>query len=104
MEVSTTCIPCFLIRTSQAISYPKPKSISTTPSPSGGAGQMGSGSGYGLNLKRGKLWYIVEWKGLSDDPERITWEPDSNLTSLPDLVNDFPTMHPDKPGKNTSRV
>ncbi|MBW0516759.1 hypothetical protein O181_056474 [Austropuccinia psidii MF-1] len=26
-------------------------------------------------LKRGKLWYLVEWKGFSDDPERTTWEP-----------------------------
>ncbi|MBW0461687.1 hypothetical protein O181_001402 [Austropuccinia psidii MF-1] len=26
-------------------------------------------------LKRGKLWYLVEWKGFSQDPERSTWEP-----------------------------
>ncbi|MBW0535764.1 hypothetical protein O181_075479 [Austropuccinia psidii MF-1] len=32
-------------------------------------------------LKRGKLWYLVEWKGFSEDPERTTWEPASNLTN-----------------------
>ncbi|MBW0528869.1 hypothetical protein O181_068584 [Austropuccinia psidii MF-1] len=26
-------------------------------------------------LRRGKLWYLVEWKGFSEDPERTAWEP-----------------------------
>ncbi|MBW0541888.1 hypothetical protein O181_081603, partial [Austropuccinia psidii MF-1] len=56
------------------------------------------------NLKRGKLWYLVEWGGLSEDPEKETWEPFSNLTSLPDLVKDFYSLNPDKSGPNTSRV
>ncbi|MBW0565762.1 hypothetical protein O181_105477 [Austropuccinia psidii MF-1] len=55
-------------------------------------------------LKRGKLWYLVEWKGFSEDPERTTWEPASNLTNSPDLVKDFHSLYPDKPGPNTSRV
>ncbi|MBW0513912.1 hypothetical protein O181_053627 [Austropuccinia psidii MF-1] len=40
-------------------------------------------------LKRGKLWYLVEWKAFSEDPERTTWEPASNLTSSPEPVKDF---------------
>ncbi|MBW0462345.1 hypothetical protein O181_002060 [Austropuccinia psidii MF-1] len=32
-------------------------------------------------LKRGKLWYLLEWKGFSEDPERKTWEPASILTN-----------------------
>ncbi|MBW0509750.1 hypothetical protein O181_049465, partial [Austropuccinia psidii MF-1] len=40
-------------------------------------------------LKRGKLWYLEEWKGFSEDPERTTREPASNLTSSPDLFKDF---------------
>ncbi|MBW0588260.1 hypothetical protein O181_127975 [Austropuccinia psidii MF-1] len=55
-------------------------------------------------LKRGNLWYLVEWKGFSEDPERTTWEPASNLTNSPDLVKDFHSLYPDKPGPNTSRV
>ncbi|MBW0583578.1 hypothetical protein O181_123293, partial [Austropuccinia psidii MF-1] len=55
-------------------------------------------------LKRGKLWYLVEWKRFSEDPERTTWEPASNLTNSPDLVKDFHTLYPDKPGPNISRV
>ncbi|MBW0549473.1 hypothetical protein O181_089188 [Austropuccinia psidii MF-1] len=45
-------------------------------------------------LKRGKLWYLVEWKGFSEDPERTTWEPASNLTSSPDLLKDFHSLYP----------
>ncbi|MBW0494924.1 hypothetical protein O181_034639 [Austropuccinia psidii MF-1] len=26
-------------------------------------------------IKRGKLWYLVKWKGFSQDPERSTLEP-----------------------------
>ncbi|MBW0577777.1 hypothetical protein O181_117492 [Austropuccinia psidii MF-1] len=55
-------------------------------------------------LKRGNLWYLVEWKGFSEDPERTTWEPASNLTRSPDPVKDFHSLYPDKPGPNTSRV
>ncbi|MBW0496871.1 hypothetical protein O181_036586 [Austropuccinia psidii MF-1] len=55
-------------------------------------------------LRRGKLWYLVEWKEFSEDPERTTWEPASNLTNSPDLVKDFHSLYPDKPGPNTSRV
>ncbi|MBW0558888.1 hypothetical protein O181_098603 [Austropuccinia psidii MF-1] len=55
-------------------------------------------------LKRGKLWYLVEWKGFSEDPKRTTWEPTSNFTNSPDLVKDFHSLYPDKPGPNTSRV
>ncbi|MBW0468925.1 hypothetical protein O181_008640 [Austropuccinia psidii MF-1] len=55
-------------------------------------------------LKRGKLWYLVEWKGFSEDPERTPWEPDSKLTNSPDLAKDFHSLYPDKPGQITSRV
>ncbi|MBW0485916.1 hypothetical protein O181_025631 [Austropuccinia psidii MF-1] len=55
-------------------------------------------------LKRGKLGYLLEWKGFSEDPERTTWEPASNLTSSPDFGKDFHSLYPDKPGLNTSRV
>ncbi|MBW0530784.1 hypothetical protein O181_070499 [Austropuccinia psidii MF-1] len=34
-------------------------------------------------LMRGKLWYLVEWEGFSEDPERTSWEPASNLTNSP---------------------
>ncbi|MBW0533645.1 hypothetical protein O181_073360, partial [Austropuccinia psidii MF-1] len=40
-------------------------------------------------LKRGRSWYLVEWKGFSEDPERTTWEPASNLLNSKDLVKDF---------------
>ncbi|MBW0492418.1 hypothetical protein O181_032133 [Austropuccinia psidii MF-1] len=55
-------------------------------------------------LKRGTLWYLVEWKGFNEDPERTTWEPSSNLTNSPDLFKDLHTLYPDTPGPNASRV
>ncbi|MBW0520528.1 hypothetical protein O181_060243 [Austropuccinia psidii MF-1] len=55
-------------------------------------------------IKRGKLWYLVEWKGFSQDPERSTWEPTKNLKNLPELLKDFYSFYPDNPGPNSSRA
>ncbi|MBW0469319.1 hypothetical protein O181_009034 [Austropuccinia psidii MF-1] len=33
------------------------------------------------NLKRGILWYLVEWKGFNEDPESKTWEPEPKILS-----------------------
>ncbi|MBW0533695.1 hypothetical protein O181_073410 [Austropuccinia psidii MF-1] len=48
-------------------------------------------------ITRGKLCYLAEWKGFSEDPERFTWEITENL-------NNFHSLYPDKPGPNSSRV
>ncbi|MBW0473972.1 hypothetical protein O181_013687 [Austropuccinia psidii MF-1] len=104
MEVSSPCLSCVLIRTSEAIIYPKPTSIATPPV------ILEDQEGWEVaqvlvsNLKRGTLWYLVEWKGFNEDPERTAWEPASNCTNFPDLVEDLHTMYPDKPGQNASRV
>ncbi|MBW0480356.1 hypothetical protein O181_020071 [Austropuccinia psidii MF-1] len=55
-------------------------------------------------VKRGKLWYLVEWKGLSEAPERTTWEPAYNPTNSTDLFKDFHSLYPDQPGPYTLRV
>ncbi|MBW0534126.1 hypothetical protein O181_073841 [Austropuccinia psidii MF-1] len=55
-------------------------------------------------LKRGKLCYLVEWKGFSEDPERTSWEPASSLANSPYLVKDFHSLYPVTPGPNTPRV
>ncbi|MBW0464839.1 hypothetical protein O181_004554 [Austropuccinia psidii MF-1] len=54
-------------------------------------------------IKRGKLWYLVEWKGFSQDPERSTWEPAKNLKNGPERLKDFHSLYPEKPGPNSSR-
>ncbi|MBW0471131.1 hypothetical protein O181_010846 [Austropuccinia psidii MF-1] len=56
------------------------------------------------NLNRGKLWYLVEWKGFSQDPERSTWEPTKNLKNFPEHFEDFHSLYPGKPGTNSSRA
>ncbi|MBW0480703.1 hypothetical protein O181_020418 [Austropuccinia psidii MF-1] len=48
-------------------------------------------------IKRGKLWYLVEWKGFSQDPKRSTWEPTENL-------KDFHSLYPEKKGPNSLRA
>ncbi|MBW0529004.1 hypothetical protein O181_068719 [Austropuccinia psidii MF-1] len=55
-------------------------------------------------IKRGKLWYLVEWKGFSQDPERSPWEPTKNLKNCPELVKYFHSLYTDKPGPNSSRA
>ncbi|MBW0549862.1 hypothetical protein O181_089577 [Austropuccinia psidii MF-1] len=55
-------------------------------------------------LKRIKLWYLVEWKGVSQDPERSTWEPLENLNNFPEIVEYFHQLYPDKPGKYSKRA
>ncbi|MBW0554618.1 hypothetical protein O181_094333 [Austropuccinia psidii MF-1] len=54
-------------------------------------------------LKRGKLWYLVEWKGFSQESERSTWEPIENLNNFPELVKYFHSSYPHKPGPNSSK-
>ncbi|MBW0506577.1 hypothetical protein O181_046292 [Austropuccinia psidii MF-1] len=55
-------------------------------------------------LKRGQLWYFVEWRGFSQDSERSTLEPIENLKNCPELVKDFHSLYPEKPGPNYSRA
>ncbi|MBW0490907.1 hypothetical protein O181_030622 [Austropuccinia psidii MF-1] len=57
-----------------------------------------------FKIKRGKLWYLAEWKGFSEDPERSTWESASNLTNSPELFKDLHSLYPEKPCPNTSGV
>ncbi|MBW0522914.1 hypothetical protein O181_062629 [Austropuccinia psidii MF-1] len=54
--------------------------------------------------KRRKLWYLVEWKGFSQDSERSTWEPAESLNNCPELIKDFHSLYPDKPGPNSSKA
>ncbi|MBW0498630.1 hypothetical protein O181_038345 [Austropuccinia psidii MF-1] len=55
-------------------------------------------------IKRGKLRYLVECKGFSQDQERSTWELTKNLMNLPELLKDFHSLYPEKPGPNPSRA
>ncbi|MBW0523261.1 hypothetical protein O181_062976 [Austropuccinia psidii MF-1] len=55
-------------------------------------------------LKRGKLRYLVEWKGFSQDSERSTWEPTENLKNFPELVKDLHSLYPVKPRLNSTRA
>ncbi|MBW0521574.1 hypothetical protein O181_061289 [Austropuccinia psidii MF-1] len=55
-------------------------------------------------LKRGKLWCMVEWKCFSQDSERSTWEPTEKLKNCPELIKDFHSLYPEKPGPNSSKA
>lgn len=47
-------------------------------------------------MVRGRIQYLVEWKGYG--PEERTWEPVSNL-NCPVLVDLFHEQHPGRPGR-----
>ncbi|MBW0528467.1 hypothetical protein O181_068182 [Austropuccinia psidii MF-1] len=55
-------------------------------------------------IKRGKLWYLVEWKGFSQDPEISSWQPTKILNNCPEPLKDFHSLYPDNPGPNSSRA
>ena len=46
-------------------------------------------------LRRGKVQYLVHWKGYPREEE--TWEPVSNITNAKDAVKDFHRAHPNAP-------
>jgi hypothetical protein len=46
-------------------------------------------------LRRGKLQYLVKWKGYTD--EHNTWEPEAGLEHAPQSVKDFHRLHPGAP-------
>ncbi|MBW0563084.1 hypothetical protein O181_102799 [Austropuccinia psidii MF-1] len=99
MEVSSPCLSCVLVETSESINYPKSTSIATTTIYSGRARRMGSGSGSGLKTQERYIMVPCGVESIQLIPRK------KNLgTSSPDLVKDFHTLYPDKPGPNTSRV
>ncbi|MBW0476143.1 hypothetical protein O181_015858 [Austropuccinia psidii MF-1] len=55
-------------------------------------------------IKRGKLWYLVEWKGFSQDTERSSWEPTKIFKNCPEPLKGFHSLYPDKQGRNSSRA
>ncbi|MBW0545239.1 hypothetical protein O181_084954 [Austropuccinia psidii MF-1] len=55
-------------------------------------------------IKREKLWYLVEWKGFSQETERSSWEPTTNLKKFPELLNHFHSLYPHKQGPNSSKA
>lgn len=46
-------------------------------------------------LVRGKLHYLVRWKGYT--PEHDTWEPESNLGNAKTFIKEFYKAHPSAP-------
>ncbi|MBW0540581.1 hypothetical protein O181_080296 [Austropuccinia psidii MF-1] len=65
MEVSSHCITCVLIKTSHIINYPKTTPIATTTILVEEQEEWEVDQVLDSKLKRGKLWYLVEWKGFS---------------------------------------
>ncbi|MBW0587662.1 hypothetical protein O181_127377 [Austropuccinia psidii MF-1] len=55
-------------------------------------------------LKRGKLLNLVKLRGFSQDSETSTWEPTESLNNGPELVKDFHSLYPEKPGPNSSKA
>ncbi|MBW0547559.1 hypothetical protein O181_087274 [Austropuccinia psidii MF-1] len=45
-----------------------------------------------FKIKRGKLWYLLEWKGFSKDTARSTLEPTEILKKVPELVKDLHSL------------
>ena len=48
-------------------------------------------------MQRGKLQYLVKWKGYPQ--EESTWEPEESLKNAKKLVQEFHAKHPSAPKK-----
>ncbi|MBW0499750.1 hypothetical protein O181_039465 [Austropuccinia psidii MF-1] len=104
MEVSSPCLSCVLIEPVKQSTIPNQHQLPPPPVTVEEQEQWEVAQVLDFKLKRGKLWYPLVWKGFSEDQEKTTWEPASNLTNSPDLVKDFHSLYPDKPVPITSRV
>jgi Chromo (CHRromatin Organisation MOdifier) domain len=49
-----------------------------------------------------KLLYYVRWLGYEGTDEEYSWLPATKLTNAPDLITDFHSAYPDKPGPLSS--
>jgi transposase InsO family protein len=52
-------------------------------------------------LRRGRLQFLVRWKGFT--PDHDSWEPEENVAHAPKLVEEFYRDHPDAPKKIEQR-
>lgn len=53
-------------------------------------------------LVRGKLQYLVHWKGYT--PEHDTWEPKSNLGNAKEFIKEFYKAHPSAPRRLNASI
>ncbi|MBW0587052.1 hypothetical protein O181_126767 [Austropuccinia psidii MF-1] len=59
---------------------------------------------YWTQRSREENYGIMQWEGFGQEPERSTWEPADSLKNCPELVNDFHSLYPAKPGPNSPRA
>ncbi|MBW0463840.1 hypothetical protein O181_003555 [Austropuccinia psidii MF-1] len=102
MEVHPPILPNFILRTSKDINNPKSHQEPPPPIIIQGEEEWEVSQIMDSKIKRGKLWYLVEWKGFSQEPEGSTWEPTENLKNFLEFFKDLDSLHPDKPGLNSS--
>ncbi|MBW0567974.1 hypothetical protein O181_107689 [Austropuccinia psidii MF-1] len=73
MEVGSPCLPVSLLETVKKSRIPNQNQFPPHPIPLEEQEEWEVAQVLDSKHKRGKLWYIVEWKGFGEDPERTTW-------------------------------
>ncbi|MBW0549830.1 hypothetical protein O181_089545 [Austropuccinia psidii MF-1] len=104
MKINPPSLPYFPSGNSQDINNPKLASESSPPITIEEEEEWEVSQVLDSKLKRRKLWYLVEWKVFSQDPERSTWEPAENVNNGPELVKDCHSLYPDNPRPNSSKA
>ena len=55
-----------------------------------------------LDRRRSKpLLYLVRWSSYEGTPDKQSWMPAADLDNAAELVSDFPSLYPGKPGPRT---
>jgi len=51
--------------------------------------------------RRDPLLYLVQWSGYKGTPDKYSWTPATNLENTTELVSEFHSLYPGKPGPLT---
>ncbi|MBW0544148.1 hypothetical protein O181_083863 [Austropuccinia psidii MF-1] len=74
MDVHTPVFHISLLEQFKTLSIPNKHKEPALPSIIKKEGEWEVSQMLDSQIKRGKLWYMVKWKGFSKDPERATWD------------------------------
>jgi len=50
------------------------------------------------HCRKEPLFYLVQWSGYKGTPDEYSWTPVADLENIANLVSDYHSLYPKKPG------